>query len=646
MVVKAHQRFTDSSKAQVGEIDTKAPFESVKAAVSLFGAVRAFSGAKPVVKKSKPPSEERVLDKESQLHLAQKELSKYMVQLKIAETVRAQALSELEKAKRTVEDLTNKLKVINESKQLALNTTEAAKNQTKQLGLSDHYGCGGVWKQELDSAREQYTDAITKLDETKQELTNILQDFEASMVTKTTSLKQAEEAVHLTKVNMERAGELSKGIKAAQEELTHAKLASVQANEDRAQMLSEKDVQRQSYKAALKELESQLATSKKELDPDLTANIQADLTKTEGEIQVLQKEITNAKASDENYVKNISLELDDAKGVSLKFPEEERDLQNLMELLKLELENMKKEHFELKEKEAEFESIASNLNVNLLKGKLELEMALAEVENTRGAYEELNTTLQHLTMDSELVAQETEEMKKDTEVLKEEAGTLKVSLEESEKMLLLRLKEVEEAKAAEVEALGKMKHFSERTKATHALASETGGKITISITELKYLKRKVEEFNGLAEMKVAAASAKVIALKASENETLKKTERNQKIIKVMEVATEESLKRAETADKAKGAIEGELRKWRERELQCEADTQIQILAEIEESPESPPRRSSVQKMFLMKTKSYSKLEKKFGSGKTILPTLSGIFRRKKGLIESGSPPHVPGDLLL
>jgi chromosome segregation ATPase len=78
---------------------------------------------------------------ETELHLAQKELNKYKEQLSNAETTRVQALSELGKAKKTVDDLTTKLDVINKSKELAIQATEDAKTRTKQLeGSSQNEG--------------------------------------------------------------------------------------------------------------------------------------------------------------------------------------------------------------------------------------------------------------------------------------------------------------------------------------------------------------------------------------------------------------------------------------------------------------------------------------------------------------------------
>lgn len=650
MVAKDRQNATNSPnpKVEVGEIDTSAPFQSVKDAVTLFGE-GAFSGEKAAIKKAKPHSAERVLAKETQFHLAQKELNKLKEQLQNAETTRTQALVELEKAKRSVEDLTQKLTSLGESKESAIKATEAAKNQAKQLeeANSDNpIGTNGAWKQDLESSREQYMTVITELDAAKQELRRICQDCDASLEAKIAAFKQAAEAEDAAKANLEKSNELSKEISTVQESIEQVKLATSQAQQEQAKMFSEKDVQRQSYKATLEESEKKLLALKKELDPEVTRNLEAQLADTENEIGALQKQMENAKASDLDSVKTVTSELDDAKESLQKVAEEEISLRNLVEALKAEMDNVKKEHSELNAKEAETESVAGKLHVKLQKVKSELEAYLVEESKARGASEEMVSTLNQLSLETENARQEAEEMKTKAEELKKEAEVTKIALEEAEKQLRVALEEAEEAKAAEARALDQIKVLSEKTNAARASTSESGANITISREEFESLSRKVEESDTLAEMKVGAAMAQVEAVKASENEALKRLEGAQKEIDGMKAETDAALKRAEMAEAAKRAVEGELRRWREREQKKAAEAASRILAETEMSSESSPLHYRVQNQNIpaniIETRKLEK-GKTLVSKKVLLPNISGIFQRRKNQIEGASPSYLPGE---
>ena len=321
-------------------------------------------------------------------------------------------------------------------------------------------------------------------------------------------------------------------------------------------------------------------------------------------------------------------------------------MRSLVESLKVELENVKKEHSELKEKDAETESIAGNLHVKLRKSKLELEAFLAEESKTRGTCEEMISTLQQLSVETENARREAEEMKKEAEKLKLEAEASIIALEEADKQLRVALEEAEAAKEAETRALDQIKMLSERTNAARASTSESGANITISREEFESLSRKVEESDNLAEMKVAAAMAQVEAVKASENEALKRLEVTQKEIGDMMGATADALKRAEMAEAAKKAVEGELRRWREREQKKATEAASRILAEAQMSAESSPRHYRIQKQNqpekIVQARKLEK-EKSSVSKKVLLPNISGIFNRRKNQIEGGSPSYLPGE---
>ncbi|KAH1264841.1 WEB family protein [Glycine max] len=160
------------------------------------------------------------------------------------------------------------------------------------------------------------------------------------------------------------------------------------------------------------------------------------------------------------------------------------------------------------------------------------------------------------------------------------------------------------------------------------------------------LSHKVEESDKLADMKVAAAKAQVEAVKASENEALKRLETTQKEIEDIKTATQEALKKAEMAEAAKRAVESELRRWRERVQKRAAEAASRILAETQVSTKSSPQHYRIQKQnpprTMVEVKKFEK-EKVSVSKKTLLPNISGIFQRKKNQVKGGSPSYLPGE---
>ncbi|RZR98918.1 hypothetical protein BHM03_00028367 [Ensete ventricosum] len=585
METKAGQNGTDSK----AEIDTRAPFKSVKAAVSLFGEV-AFTSDRSTVRKPKPLTTE-----ETQLHLAKKELIKYREQLDNAAKTRTHTLVELERVRRTFEELTNKLNAVNESKELALKETGIAKAQTKNLedvSSVENNGHDGGWEQEFNNARDQYAIVVVELNAAKQELRRIRKDFEASTEAKLTANCQEAKAKQLLDAYNEKVAQLSMEIRTSQESLTDVKLVTEQAQQEESKIRSEKDSSKQTCKQALEETERKMASLKEESDPQVHRNLEAKLAETALEIGAVEKEMEDVRASDLELFTAVGAELDGAKGMLQKLAEEESSFRSLMDSLKLELGAVKNERAELKEKDAETGYVVNNLNLKIQKCKAELEAAMAADSKATSASDDLVSAPQQLSR---------AEKNKSGEELRDEA----------EKKLQ-----------------------GAPTDADVAVASEAN--ITISKEEYESLTCKLEECERLMENKVAASMAQVEVVRASENEVSKKLEAALKEMEEIEAATRVALKRSEMAEAAKNAVEGELRRWRDKEQQRAAEPQKSAGA-------LPPRPTVHNVKPGDKSEEHRKVLKAMASRKTFLSNLSGLLHRKKSHVDGGGSPSHPPD---
>ncbi|KAI3818911.1 hypothetical protein L1987_12732 [Smallanthus sonchifolius] len=537
---------TGSPNATVGEIDTRAPFQSVKAAVNLFGEA------------SRKTGEERVLEKETELHWTLKELDKYKELLKSAESTKAQARLDLEKANKSLHELTNKLEMISEGKQAAIETTEAAKTRAQQLELlksSQSQVVNDGWKEDVDNERIQYKTSANELISIKQELTSLRQDFDTALEAKLAAFQQAADAQHAAKVNHKKMVELSNQVEEMRETLHRVQLASEKAHEEHLNLIEEKEARIESIKKAKEDLELKIQSLRKEHQLSELRTLGDNLEETTEAINVLEEQLREVRVADMETLEKAKLEVDEAKRRHEELKQEESSVGAMVERLKQDLEKVKRDITLLRGDDLKREQQQAELD----QIKQEIEEVNTELTKTTNSINELELKMQETMTEAEKVKKEEEEVKEQAETLKRQAQNSETGNKEAEEQLEAALRELEKAKVAEELANDQIR---QRTSQKDSGSAKDDNKIRMTAQEYEALKRKDEEAEKAADAKVATAMSQVETIKKKERQTLQKLERSKEETKDIEVALAEALKMAEMADAAKQAIESELRKWR------------------------------------------------------------------------------------
>ncbi|KAF5734672.1 protein WEAK CHLOROPLAST MOVEMENT UNDER BLUE LIGHT-like 1 [Tripterygium wilfordii] len=552
----------------MGEIDTK-PIEPVQVARVLFG-------EKGDQKKYKTSSSiDQETDKEEDYDELSKDLSNCKVQLEAKEGVYLQAMLKLEHHQKTADELSTSLKKAEVERDFYMEECRAAKYQIEELETRVKEVAENL--AEMVKTKEQLLLTLTELKATQNEVVRLETELAAAGESNFKVIARAEQWEITADKEREKVQELVRHISELNEVIYMSKMAAIDAEKEQCAILAENNAEIEFATEKAFEAQEKLEDMKRQLEgehelenkllakSEVVDLLQSELNQAFGSLSSSEKansDAINKLKSDmqinetENseqalYIQTLEMELNQFKEDINIANEEVGHLKWDLELLSGELLKARTEIEEIKGRET-----AAQDEIALLKSELDKEKSKITSVEAAEARSESAESVFYYDVEAEVVSEESE----NSRFIKPQNKYFYQNLQH-------RPTDVLEAEA------------EEKTDEIH----ENDAKITISVEEYLSLLKKIEEADKVS-LTLAEDSNQITSYdKNNELETLKK-DLEAAMVKIGEFRTraEQAARRAESAEKAKAAVEDQLRKWREENKRRKA-----ALAALKE--ECPPK---------------------------------------------------------
>ncbi|XP_031251552.1 protein PLASTID MOVEMENT IMPAIRED 2 [Pistacia vera] len=546
------------------ELDDKRRNGSVKAAINKYGG--RFLDGTSSLKKPQMDSQEMSCSRTIELHKARRDISRYRESRRVAESVKAQAESELSVARNTVKELASRIEDTNSEAEAKMKDVD--ETLKKSGGSIDSY---------------QYAEVMRELEAVKQEMSKLKLDMASVLEEKSRAEKEIE-TTSLKIWSNSSVETFRKEIEQVNEEQLLVELARIEALKEFGEIEAQREKEANEFSFAMEETKRKKKEMVEEIDQ--SKEVENKLAVTLRDVNMLQIELKHVKGMDKRAQRNdaskitetnfqelegspllrsITEELEEAKKELASVRDEGFQFMASMDVIRNELKHVTEEMARLEKAEHKSDLIVQNLNSKLLRAKSKLEAVSAAEEKAKAIATNLSLTAEQLKTEAEAAKKEKELIIRETAAIKEEIQKTESEIDSTEEKLTAAMQELDAVKSSEALALENLKSLIENTMQSRASASQNSSSITISKFEYEYLTGHAVGAADLADKKVAAAQAWIEALKASEKEILMKIEMAHRKIRETRMDEEKEVFRTERSFSTKRKDEGEIRNWRQRE---------------------------------------------------------------------------------
>ncbi|KAL4633602.1 hypothetical protein ACB092_04G134100 [Castanea dentata] len=550
----------------MGEVDTK-PIEPVQVALSLFG-------DKGEQRKSRPTSRDKECENEKELEGFSKDLANYKVQLDAKDAAYKQALLKLDYYQKTADELSNLLKISETERELCIDESREAETRINELESKVKEMGDQLVK--TAKIREQLSHVLSELKATQSELLSMEAELAVARDSNLKAMTRAELTETASNMEKEKPEELLKRISDLSEDIAKSRLAAIEAEKEKLAVLSEKDAEIELARAAAVQAQDQLEDIRKKIE--MMQELEIQLMAKSVIIGTLQLEIKQSsellRSSDKSatdiinsldlevkerrnldqsiYIETLEMELNRLKLDYNNLEEEVVRLSLVIETLTNEVQKVKAEMDEIKGRETEALIEIALLKAELHKGKPKITAAEAAEESVKSG---LYLAVQQLAVEAHEAKEENLRLKQGADEAAEETENSELVGSQSENPLQnIEASQTEELKIEDGEKMDK-----------------DDDHITISLEVYESLIRKSEKADHF-HVSLGEDSSK---LSTPENKHELETSKKELEIASAKIGefrnrAEQAVSRAELTEKAKVAIEEQLRKWRKQKQRRKA----------------------------------------------------------------------------